>query len=165
MRGLTWTEDPGWIQGLGGRFQETRLKGWKEAGARRVGPGLGGGGTRCPGRRHSTRAADTLGHATKPTNECLSSTSCVRRATSKAQTQGSRYLSASQLGATSCPLSGHTGRFLLPPLVLPSAPPSRPGSSRLVLLMPVELPAADSLATSGLCSDVPSSRDCPCLPR
>lgn len=43
VRGLTGTEDPGWIQGLGGRSQETRLKGWKEARVCRVGPGLRGG--------------------------------------------------------------------------------------------------------------------------
>ena len=36
-------EDPGWIQGLGGRSQETRLKGWKEVRVCRVvGPGLRG---------------------------------------------------------------------------------------------------------------------------
>ena len=132
--------DPGTGRALPGNTSE-RVEGNQSllGGARAWGPvrrAVLGGGT--------ARALQTHGHVTKPMNEYLSSASRVRRATSKAQTQGSRDLSASQLGATSCPLWTHGA---LPPpspgthpwfslgLLLPG-----PGSWRLFLLLSAMLP-------------------------
>ena len=118
--------DPGTGRALPGNTSE-RVEGSRSplGGAGAWGPvrcAVLGGGT--------ARALQTHGHVTKPMNEYFSSTSRVRRATSKAQTQGSRDLSASQLGATCCPpldtLGASSSRPGHPPLVLPWAPPSWP---------------------------------------